>query len=94
MEIFSEKLKIKLKHAKNKIHLMIELKLTGHEQKGSLERQTLELIKRYDMLHQCAIASMNLQVLEKVKELEPRIETVYITPLLYSRDFDIDYIDG
>lgn len=73
---------------------MIELKLTGHEQEGSLEKQTLELIKRYDMLHQCTIASMNLQVLEKIKELEPRIETVYITPLLYSRDFDIDYIDG
>ena len=83
-----------LKHAKNKINLMIELKLTGHEQEGSLEKQTLELIKRYDMLHQCTIASMNLQVLEKIKELEPRIETVYITPLLYSRDFDIDYIDG
>ena len=83
-----------LKNAKNKINLMIELKLTGHERTDTLEKQTLKLIDKYDMLPQCTIASMNLDILEKIKKLEPRIDTVYITPLLYSQNFDISYLDG
>ena len=83
-----------LKIAKNKINLMIELKLTGRGQESSLETQTLELINRYSMINQCTIASMDLKLLENIKKTEPKIDTVYITPLLYSRNFDIDYIDA
>lgn len=83
-----------LKTAKNKINLMIELKLTGHEQRIDLVKQTLEQIRKYDMVHQCSIASMNLEILKEAKQMESQIETVYITPLLYSHDYGIDYIDG
>lgn len=69
-----------LKIAKNKINLMIELKLTGRGQGSSLETQTLELINRYGMINQCTIASMDLKLLENIKKTEPKIDTVYITP--------------
>ena len=46
------------------------------------------------MVHQCSIASMNLEILKEAKQMESQIETVYITPLLYSHDYGIDYIDG
>ncbi len=59
---------------------MIELKLTGHEQRIDLVKQTLEQIRKYDMVHQCSIASMNLEILKEAKQMESQIETVYITP--------------
>ena len=83
-----------LKNAKNKIRLMIELKLTGHEDSTELVNQTLNLIREYDMSHQCSIASMNLDILKRVKELDSRFETVYITPLLFSGQYDEDFIDS
>ena len=78
--------------AKNRIGLMIELKLSGHEK--NLEQQTLDLIKKHEMNDQCSLASMNLEILKRIKELEPSIETVYITPVLFSDVYDLEYVDG
>lgn len=81
-----------MKQAKNRINLMIELKLAGHEQ--AMEQDVLDLIRRYDMVHQCSIASMNLDILKRVKDMEPRIETVYISPLLILNSPAFNYVDS
>lgn len=71
---------------------MIELKLNGHEDR--LVEQVLELVTKHDMLDQCSIASLNLEVLKEAKNLNPNVKTVYITPLIFSGQYDIDFIDA
>lgn len=70
-----------IKAADGKIHLMIELKSSGHEEQ--LEEKTIALIQKYDFESQCSIASMNYSILKKVKALAPNIKTVYIAALAY-----------
>lgn len=78
--------------AKDKIQLMIELKVTGHE--TDLEHKTIELIKENGMEKQSVICSMNLETLKKVKQLDSNIKTVYITAVLIADKYDLSYIDG
>ena len=72
-----------LRAAKGRIRLMIELKSTGHE--TDLVEQTLDLIKRNGMERQCVVASMEMDLLERVKALDPEMETVYISIDVYKR---------
>ncbi len=81
-----------LKRAKGNIQVMIELKSTGRE--TNLVEGVVELIEKYDMFDQCNIGSLNLELLKEVKTIDPKIETVYITPLIYSIQYDIDFIDA
>lgn len=81
-----------LKRSKGNVHVMIELKLTGHEEK--LVEEVIALVEKYDMLDQCNIASLNLDLLKEVKAINPKVETVYITPLIFSSQYDIDFVDG
>lgn len=81
-----------LNAAKGRIRLMIELKSTGHEH--NLVEQTIQLIQAAGMETECVIASMDAALLERSKELAPEIETVYITSLAFSEQFDLDYVDG
>lgn len=78
--------------AKNKIHLMIELKSTGHEE--NLEEKTIDLIRQHGMENQCSIASMDQNILKRSKEIAPEIKTVYITTLLFADLYNISYIDS
>lgn len=78
--------------AKNRINLMIELKYTGHEQQ--LVEKTIELIEKYHMEAQCTIVSMNMDILQKVKELAPNLKTAYVTALLLTDNYDLKNIDG
>ena len=61
--------------AEDRITLMIELKYSGQEQE--LEENVLALLQKYDMVDECIIGSMNRGILQRVKELEPDISTVY-----------------
>ncbi|MFQ9873257.1 MAG: glycerophosphodiester phosphodiesterase family protein, partial [Oscillospiraceae bacterium] len=81
-----------LNAAKGRIRLMIELKSTGHEH--NLVEQTIQLIQAAGMETECVIASMDAALLERSKQLAPEIETVYITSLAFSEQFDLDYVDG
>ncbi len=81
-----------LKRAKGNIQVMIEIKLTGHE--TDVIEQVAGLIERCDMFDQASIGSLNLEVLKKVKTIDPKIETVYITPLIFSKQYHIDFIDA
>ncbi len=81
-----------LKRAKGNIQVMIELKLTGRE--TNLVKEVIALIEKYEMLDQCNIGSLNLELLKEVKSTNPNIKTVYITPLIYSGQYDIGFIDA
>ena len=78
--------------AKNRIRLMIELKYTGHE--IALVEQTLALIEKHHMEKQCMIVSMNLSLLKKSKELNPRIQTAYVSALLLAGNYDQQSVDA
>nr|WP_301335129.1 glycerophosphodiester phosphodiesterase [Holtiella tumoricola] len=79
-------------YAKDKIELMIELKLTGYE-KG-LEEKVVELIEKYELTDQCMIVSMNYDVLTKVKAINPKIKTGYITAVAYGDFEELDGVDA
>lgn len=81
-----------LKAAKGRIDLMIELKAAGPDRE--LVKNTLDLIKAYQMQSHCMIASMNMDILEQVKTLDPNIKTVYISVLLLSNRYDLEHIDA
>lgn len=81
-----------LEAAKGRIELMIELKATGREQ--NLVEATLAEIDRFGMRDECVIASMNLDLLRRVKALAPDVRTAYITVLLLSRQYGLSDIDA
>lgn len=81
-----------LKAAKGRIQLMIELKATGHE--SGLVQRTLALIRQYGMQGQCLVASMNLELLQQAKALEPGIRTVYISMFLLADEYDLENVDA
>lgn len=78
--------------ARGRITLMIELKYTGQE--DALEESVLTLLQEYDMVDECIIGSMNKGILQKMKELEPGISTVFIAHDLEEEDYDLDYADS
>lgn len=78
--------------AQNRIRLMIEVKYTGHEQ--DIELKLTELLHVFDMVDQCVIGSMNLGILQKVKEIDSMLETVYIAHDLAETDYELDYVDA
>lgn len=81
-----------LRRAKGNIKVMIELKSTGRE--TDLVRNVIECIEKYEMRDQCNVGSLNLDLLQTVKSIDPQMKTVYITPLIYSEQYDIDFIDA
>lgn len=65
----------------NNIKLNIELKPNGHEE--SLEQKVIDLIHEYDFKEECVVTSGVYEVLEKVKQIDDTIETVYVMSLAY-----------
>lgn len=71
-----------IKFAKeNDIKLNIELKPNGHEK--DLEKSVIDIINRLDFKEKCVITSQVYEVLERVKEYDKNIETVYVMSLAY-----------
>ena len=69
-----------------------EPKYTGQE--DALEESVLTLLQDYDMVDECIIGSMNKGILQKMKELEPGISTVFIAHDLEEEDYELDYADS
>ncbi len=63
------------------IRLNIELKPTGHE--TDFERQVVELVREYGYAEECVITSQVYSVLERAKEYDPEIHTVYVMSVAY-----------
>lgn len=80
-----------IRTANHKIKLMIELKKNGHE--DHLEEKTIALIKKHHFEDQCVIASMDLDILKTVKELDSQLKTVYIAPVVFGNFYNLDFVD-
>ncbi len=65
----------------NNIKLNIELKPTGHER--NFEKSVIDIINKLDFKDECVITSQVYEVLERVKEYDKNIETVYVMSLAY-----------
>lgn len=63
------------------IKLNIELKPTGHE--TNFEKSVIDIINKLDFRNECVITSQVYEVLERVKEYDKNIETVYVMSLAY-----------
>ena len=81
-----------LQCADDRICLMLELKYTGQELE--LEESVLRLLQKYQMEHRCIIGSMNSGILERMKELDPELETVYIAHNLQEEQLVLPYADS
>ena len=80
-----------LQKSKGQITLMIEIKAKDHP--VDVAYQVIELIQTYGMEKQCIIGAMDYRVLQAVKMINPRIQTVYITALAYGDYQDLEDVD-
>lgn len=76
---------------KGKIKMNIEVKPDGHG--VDLEKKTVDLINKYDMKDQAAIASITYGSLVKVKNADPSMATMYDMTLAYGLISEIEYVD-
>lgn len=81
-----------IQKADGKIKLMIELKNNGHKTKD-FEEDAVNLIKKYNFENQCTVASLDLNILHRVKKLNKNIKTVYITPFVYGEYYKMPDVD-
>ena len=65
----------------HQMRLNIELKPTGHEQ--DFEKNVVQIIEEMDFKEDCVITSQVYGVLERVKECDPEVTTVYVMSLAY-----------
>lgn len=80
-----------LQRSKGQITLMIEIKAKDHP--VDVARKVIELIEAYDMEKECLIGAMDYRVLQAVKMINPKIQTVYITALAYGDYQDLEDVD-
>lgn len=76
---------------KGKIKMNIEVKPDGHG--VDLERKTVDLINRYDMKDQVAVASIAYDSLVRVKEIDPTMPTMFDMTLAYGHITDLEHVD-
>ena len=81
-----------LKVCRGKIRLNIEIKPSGHDK--NLEESVAKLLKEYHMRDSCVVSSLKYESLQKVKEADSSIETVYITSVSYGNFTNLEYADG
>lgn len=74
------------------IRLNIELKPTGHE--TDFEQQVVDLVREYGYAEGCVITSQVYSVLERVKEYDPEIRTVYVMSVAYGNLLKLEAADA
>lgn len=80
-----------IKNAKDKIKILIEIKVNGHE--NNIEKQVIDLINENNFSSQCVISSLDKEVLKKVKEIDSNIKTCYLGAIAYGDFYEWDYVD-
>lgn len=81
--------------AKDRVALMIELK-HGPRFNSQLDRTTVALIEKHDMVDDVIVTSFDQFALQRVKDLNPRISTSfiyigrYLDPLALVKELDVD----
>ena len=81
-----------IKYVRGRCKLLIEIKLNGNESQDIIEK-VIKVIKENKVENQCVIASMNKDVLKKVKELDSTLLTCYLTALAYGDFYTWNYVD-
>lgn len=76
---------------KNRIKLNIELKPKGHEK--NFENAVVDIIIKEDFLDECVLTSQFYDVLENVKKINDKVETVYVMSLAYGDITKLDKAD-
>lgn len=77
--------------SKGRIGLMLEVKCSGEE---TAVVKLIKQVQESGMEEQCALACTELDVLQKSKELEPDLDTVYIGQALPWNLEVLNYVDG
>lgn len=81
-----------IKLAKGRVKLNIELKPTGHE--IDFEKKVIEIIKENNFEDDCVVTSLKYSSLVKIKKIEPKIKTIYVTTVAYGEIANLDSADG
>ncbi len=77
---------------KGRAKLNIELK--PDVQNKHLEESVAELIEEYDLYKKCVVTSLNYKSIKKIKEIDSRIETVYVMSAAGGNYYDLKYADN
>lgn len=80
-----------MEFCKGRININIEIKDLGRD--SHLPDKVFELIEKYQMKEQCAVTSVRLSYLARIKELDPEIRTGYIISAAYGDYYSSDAID-
>lgn len=78
--------------ADEEMGLMIELKLSGWDR--SLAERTAAILRWLQAEKTCSVASMDLDMLARIKQIAPELKTIYIASLLRPEEYDLDFLDG
>lgn len=81
-----------IKYVRGRCKLLIEIKLNGHESPDIIDK-VISVIKKNRAENQCVIASMDKEVLKKVKEIDSNFLTCYLTALAYGDIYTFEYVD-
>ncbi|MCU6762960.1 Glycerophosphoryl diester phosphodiesterase [uncultured Roseburia sp.] len=81
-----------LTYTKGKIRLNIELKPTGYE--TDFEQSVVDIVEKHHCQKEVVLSSMKYECLEKIKEINPKIQTVYITSVSLGNFTVLDAADG
>lgn len=81
-----------VRQADDQMGLMIELKLSGWDR--SLAERTAAILRGLRAEGTCSVASMDLDMLARIKQIAPELKTIYIASLLRPEDYELEYLDG
>lgn len=76
----------------NDIYLNIELKPVSFEM--DFEKKVVDLINEMEFRDQCVVTSQKYQTLEKIKEYDETITTVYVMSFAYGNINQLEYADN
>lgn len=72
--------------------LQIEIKPTGHDE--GIEQDVVDIIHAMDFEDQCSVLSLSLDCIQRVRECDPDIETVYLMSMAYGDIASIEAADS
>ena len=72
--------------------LNIEIKPTGHE--TDFEKNVIDIVKANGFENDCMLASLDIEALKKVKEIDPNIKTLYDMTVAAGNISEMTFIDG
>ena len=82
-----------VKYAK-KNHMKLNIELKPYDNNDQFEKNVLDIIHTYHFEKRCILSSLFYESLEKVKDLDENIETLYITFGVKEEFLNANYIDN